>query len=130
MSERENIDWTELFGSDEEEQEERLPIKTFGAIPGLKLIQQGLTHQQQMELTNALISHNYFSGPNVNQAMLFGELPDYLQWIETWVIEKYPELFDNDDVILHRSPLFDQAILNMYKKGIQNMNKIMNSAVY
>jgi hypothetical protein len=116
MSESENIDWTELFGSDEEEeQEERQPIMTFEAIPGLKLVQQGLTHQQQMDLTHALIRHDYFSGPDANQAMIFGQLPDYIQWIESWVTDRYPELFD--DCILNRSPLFDQAILNMYRKG-------------
>jgi hypothetical protein len=113
----ENIDWTELFGSDEEEEEEeeRQPITTFESIPGLRLVQQGLNHEQQMDLTNALINHNYFSGPDANQAMIFGKLPDYIGWIESWVTVKYPELFD--DCILNRSPLFDQAILNMYKKG-------------
>lgn len=113
------IDWQDLFGSDDEEIEQEheatKPIITFDAIPGLKLIKQALSHQEQMALTHALIDRNYFTG-NANQAMLFGELPDFIQWIEPWIVENYPDLFDQD--ILNRQPLFDQAILNMYKKGI------------
>jgi len=113
-----NIDWEDLFGSDDEEVEEEhqnhKPITTFDVIPGLKLIKQALSHQEQMSLTHALIDRNYFTG-NANQAMVFGELPDFIKWIEPWVAENYPDLFGQD--IMSRQPLFDQAILNMYKKG-------------
>ncbi|KAL9559935.1 hypothetical protein PS6_000545 [Mucor atramentarius] len=112
-----NINWEDLFGSDDEEVEEReilKPILTFDAIPGLRLIKQALSHEKQMSLTHALIDHNYFSG-NANQAMIFGELPDFINWIESWVIDRYPGLYGQE--ILNRKPLFDQAILNMYKKA-------------
>lgn len=111
----ESTDWKDLFGSDDEEEDNK-PIVTFGSIPGLKLIQQGLTHEEQMELTHALIDNGHFSGENVNQSMCFGELPSYISWISTWVKEKYPTLFDSD--VLSRDPIFDQAILNLYKKGL------------
>lgn len=112
-----SIDWEDLFGSDEEieKHEELVPIITFDAIPGLKLLRQALSHEEQMSLTHALIENNYFVG-NANQAMVFGELPEYINWIEPWVIEKYPGLYRQE--ILNRQPLFDQAILNLYKKGI------------
>lgn len=115
-----NIDWEDLFGSDDdsdkevEEREHAKPIITFEAIPGLKLIKQALSHQEQMSLTHALIDRNFFTG-NANQAMLFGELPDFIKWVEPWISDNYPDLFGQD--IMHRQPLFDQAILNMYKKG-------------
>ncbi|KAL9538144.1 hypothetical protein MBANPS3_011163 [Mucor bainieri] len=115
-----NIDWEDLFGSDDDNDEEVetheniKPIITFDAIPGLKLIKQALSHQEQMTLTHALIDRNYFTG-NANQAMLFGELPSFIKWIEPWIVENYPDLFGQD--IMNRQPLFDQAILNMYKKG-------------
>ncbi|CAO3652136.1 unnamed protein product [Mucor hiemalis] len=47
--------------------------------------------------------------------MCFGELPSYISWLSAWVKDKYPGLFQND--ILNREPIFDQAILNLYKKG-------------
>ncbi|KAI8365104.1 hypothetical protein BD560DRAFT_402119 [Blakeslea trispora] len=103
--------WVDLFGSDEESEK----VITFDSIPGLKLIRGGLEHEEQMALVNALIENNYFSGPNNNQVMLFGKLPNFLSWISPWLTEHYPTVFPND--ILQRQPLFDQAILNMYKKG-------------
>ncbi|KAI9477787.1 MAG: hypothetical protein EXX96DRAFT_568201 [Benjaminiella poitrasii] len=112
-------DWKDLFGSDDEEDIETIlqPIVTFPCIPGLKLIRQGLSHEQQMNLIESLIQHGYFdsSKDNNNQAMIFGDLPDYIHWLEPWIIQHYPDLFDSD--ILNRKPLFDQAILNMYRKG-------------
>ncbi|KAI8095425.1 hypothetical protein BDF21DRAFT_393743 [Thamnidium elegans] len=104
------MDWKELFGSDseEEENEERTEI------PGLTLVRQALDHTQQMAMTNAIIEKKYFFG-EVNQAMCFGELPSYLSWLSQWVIDECPDMFNTD--ILNREPLFDQAILNLYKKG-------------
>ncbi|MBM6384127.1 MAG: hypothetical protein JSY10_09040 [Paenibacillus sp.] len=105
------MDWKELFGSDseEEENEERTEI------PGLTLVRQALDHTQQMAMTNAIIEKKYFFG-EVNQAMCFGELPSYLSWLSQWVIDECPDMFNTD--ILNREPLFDQAILNLYKKGL------------
>lgn len=108
------MDWKELFGSDDEEEHDEQIIKS-EAIPGLKLIKQGLNHDEQMTLTNHLINNNYFSGENGNQAMCFGTLPPYIQWLSDWVMEKYPTIFPQD--IMNRYPLFDQAILNLYKEG-------------
>lgn len=112
----ENTDWKDLFGSDDDNDDSDIePIVSFDAIPGLKLIRKGLTHEEQMKLTHALIDNGHFSGEHVNQAMCFGELPSYISWLSGWVKEKYPGLFPAD--ILHREPIFDQAILNLYKKG-------------
>jgi hypothetical protein len=120
-----NVDWEELFGSDEEDDDERTllienydnttqPITTLESIPGLKLIKQALNHNQQMYLINALIQHEYFTNDR-NQVMLFGELPTGINWLTPWIMKNYPDVFEKD--VLHREPLFDQAILNMYKKG-------------
>ncbi|KAI7902552.1 uncharacterized protein BX663DRAFT_509639 [Cokeromyces recurvatus] len=68
-----------------------------------------------MGLIEALIQHGYFASKDSNQGMIFGELPEYIRWLEPWVLQNYPGLFDSD--ILNRKPIFDQAILNMYKKG-------------
>ncbi|KAI8371211.1 hypothetical protein EDC96DRAFT_501821 [Choanephora cucurbitarum] len=108
-------DWVDLFGSDEESESESDNVITFDFIPGLKLIRKGLKHDEQMALVNALIENDYFSGPDSNQVMLFGSLPDHLSWISPWLLEHYPTLFPTH--ISQRQPLFDQAILNMYKKG-------------
>ncbi|GAA5803543.1 hypothetical protein EDC94DRAFT_660200 [Helicostylum pulchrum] len=101
------MDWKELFGSDSEDEEET-------EIPGLTLVRQALDHAQQMAMTNAIIEQKYFFD-NVNQAMCFGELPSYLSWLSQWVLDECPHMFNTD--ILNREPLFDQAILNLYKKG-------------
>ncbi|KAI8637704.1 hypothetical protein BD408DRAFT_424061 [Parasitella parasitica] len=111
-----NIDWQDLFGSDDETEihEELRPIITFDPIPGLKLIKQALSHEEQMSLIHALIDHNHFGG-NANQTMIFGKLPEYIDWIQPWIIKRYPGIYAQD--ILNRMPLFDQAILNLYTKG-------------
>jgi hypothetical protein len=107
------VDWKELFGSDDEDDN----VITFNSIPGLTLIKKGITHKEQMTLTHALIkNHNFSKENNVNQSMCFGQLPEYLQRLSDWVTDKYPEIFTED--ILNREPLFDQAILNLYEKGI------------
>lgn len=112
----ENTDWKDLFGSDDDSDDSDIEhIVEFAAIPGLKLIRKGLTHEEQMTLTHALIDNGHFSGEHVNQAMCFGKLPGHISWLSSWVKEKYPRLFPTD--ILKREPIFDQAILNLYKKG-------------
>lgn len=125
------MDWKELFGSDDDgesdseltekqklliENENNIvqPTITFDKIPGLKLVQQALNHEQQMYLVNALIDHEYFTDER-NQIMLFGELPLEIKWLIPWVKKNYSNLFEPD--VFEREPLFDQAILNMYKKG-------------
>ncbi|KAI8874757.1 hypothetical protein K501DRAFT_264733 [Backusella circina FSU 941] len=100
------MDWKDLFG-DEEEEEDNIEIK------GLTHIKQALDHDQQMLLVNQLIEHGYFS--NTNQAMCFGELPSYINWLIPWISTNHPTLFPRE--IMERQPLFDQAILNLYKKG-------------
>lgn len=105
------MDWKELFGSDSEEEEE----EEENVIPGLTLVRQALDHAQQMVMTNAIIEKKYFFD-QVNQAMCFGELPSYLSCLSQWVIDECPSMFNAD--ILNREPLFDQAILNLYKKGL------------
>lgn len=100
------MDWKELFGSDDEEEEEQV-------IPGLKLMREALDHKEQMAMTHGIIQDEYFSN-NVNQGMCFGKLPSYISPLSNWAVEN--QMFEND--ILRREPLFDQAILNLYKKGL------------
>lgn len=109
------MDWKELFGSDDDS-DSCLDdgITTFDEIPGLCLIREALDHEAQMIMTHEIIQRGYFTGDN-NQAMCFGELPDYLSHVSNLVLHTYPSLFDAQ--ILNREPLFDQAILNLYKKG-------------
>ncbi|KAI8987569.1 hypothetical protein BDF20DRAFT_274666 [Mycotypha africana] len=137
--EENNINWQELFGSSDEEEEEEeeikaeaaplqrgfetfcsnqhpaQPIVTFDAIPGLRLVRHALCHEEQMTLVYALLDNHFFSNGS-NQAMLFGDLPNYIHWLESWVLNKYPGLFD-EPILNKKKPLFDQAILNLYQKG-------------
>lgn len=131
------MDWKELFGSDDDDSDNEgskgsdnegsegsdiacsdddQHITTFDDIPGLFLIRQALDHQEQMTMTHEIINREYFSGEN-NQAMCFGELPSYISWINNLVIDKYPSIFNQQ--VLNREPLFDQAILNLYRKGLE-----------
>ena len=105
-------DWKELFGEEEEEEN----IITIPKIPGLKLIRQALSHEQQMTIVHEIIKDGYFAGAeNINQAMCFGRLPPYISWIETFIKQNYPSIFV--EKIMNRKQLFDQAILNLYQKG-------------
>lgn len=107
-------DWKELFGEEEEGEEEN--IITVPEIPGLKLIRQALSHEQQMTIVHEIIKDGYFAGAeNINQAMCFGRLPPYISWIETFIKQNYPSIFV--EKIMNRKKLFDQAILNLYQKG-------------
>ncbi|KAI9261470.1 hypothetical protein BDA99DRAFT_560345 [Phascolomyces articulosus] len=117
-NEEHDIDWDELFGSDNDEEEEKNDIKinieSWSCIPGLLLARAAISHQDQMTLLQAIADHRYFHD-NADQAMCFGALPAHFSWLETWVKTKYPELFPQD--IVNRTPLFDQAIINLYHKG-------------
>jgi hypothetical protein len=105
-SENNEMDWEDLFGEEQEEQDKV-------EINGLVHIKQALDHDQQMLVVNQLIEHGYFS--DTNQAMCFGELPTCINWLIPWICANHPTLFPKE--IMQRQPLFDQAILNLYKKG-------------
>ncbi|KAI8992209.1 hypothetical protein BDB01DRAFT_693990, partial [Pilobolus umbonatus] len=81
-------------------------------IPGLVLMQQALSHEQQMRLVTGLVEGHYFE--STNQVMIFGQLPSFLEWISPW-IQCHPSLFPSS--IMSRQPLFDQLIINLYKRG-------------
>lgn len=125
----------ELFGSDHEDSEDssngdpeyenhfghsppaRLTCEKLTGIPGLRLLRQGLPHSIQTSLLNTIIRANYFHNATTNQAMHFGDLPAPFAEIGTWAKDN-TDLLDDID----RSPLFDQAILNLYRPGKDLMN--------
>ncbi|KAG1149042.1 hypothetical protein G6F37_001539 [Rhizopus arrhizus] len=131
-------EWKELFGEEEEEEEN---IITVPEIPGLKLIRQALSHEQQMTIVHEIIKDGYFAGAeNINQAMCFGRLPPYISWIETFIKQTYPsegivshvDLLRFDDGILIIS-LLSSCVMTMkpanktslsYKKGNNDENSI------
>lgn len=110
------MDWKELFGSDDDSECcADSEINRFDDIPGLCLIRNAFPHEEQMSITHEIINRGYFTGEN-NQAMCFGQLPSYLSAISDLVLDRYPSLFETQ--VLNREPLFDQAILNVYKQGL------------
>ncbi|KAI9499418.1 hypothetical protein BDB00DRAFT_233402 [Zychaea mexicana] len=104
-----DVDWEELFGPAVE-----ITVETCPAIPGLKLAREAITHEEQMTLLQAITDHRYFHD-DVDQGMCFGTLPAHFAWLEPWVKTMCSELFPEN--IVSRTPLFDQAIINLYQKG-------------
>ncbi|KAG0171311.1 hypothetical protein DFQ28_007387 [Apophysomyces sp. BC1034] len=102
------IDWEELFGSDSEDE------ISSPTVPGLTLIPQALSHEQQMDTINAILDYGHFSS-NANQSMCFGQLPPHLNNLALLIQQNYPNILPPS--LLGRQPLFDQAILNLYQKG-------------
>jgi len=90
-----------------------LTSEKFGLIPGLRLLRQGLSHSVQTKLLDTIISAKYFNGAANNQAMHFGDLPQQFQDIGHWA-KRDTDLLEGID----RDPIFDQAILNLYRPGI------------
>ncbi|KAG2224584.1 hypothetical protein INT45_003724 [Circinella minor] len=118
---QDNIDWNELFGSDDSSDEydndnsnTKLNIKTWSLIPGLVLAKEAISHEAQMKLLQAITDNRYFHD-DIDQAICFGTLPKHFSWLETWAKTKGSELFPS--VITSRRPLFDQAFINLYPKG-------------
>lgn len=93
------MDWTDLFGEDAD-------------IPGLVLMKEALSHDQQMQLLNGIIHSDFFQGSD--QVMQFGHLPSFMDWIIPWT-QSHPDLFPPD--IMSRTPLFNQTIINLYRPG-------------
>ncbi|KAI8074103.1 hypothetical protein BC940DRAFT_267402 [Gongronella butleri] len=129
-------DWSDLFGSDDEVHDEGsvgswatqdaedvdernaplttaagAAVDTFDAIPGLYLWRDALTHEEQMAMLRSIIDSNVFG--NRNQAMLFGTLPEHLQWLSDHLHAQ--NILPHD--LNARKPLFNQAIYNRYEKG-------------
>ncbi|KAG2173981.1 hypothetical protein INT44_000095 [Umbelopsis vinacea] len=120
----------ELFGSDDSDFDDSFPedqtrldaslgsgspaqtSEKFDRIPGLRLLRHGLSHSVQTQLLDTIISAEYFNGTANNQAMHFGDLPQQFQDIGQWA-KRDTDLLENID----RDPLFDQAILNLYRPG-------------
>ncbi|ORX84782.1 hypothetical protein K493DRAFT_86752 [Basidiobolus meristosporus CBS 931.73] len=87
---------------------------TFPDIPGLVYYPELFSHTQQTKLVEAVIAEQYFATPEMNQAMRFGDLPESL----TWVIDSLRSISDLfPEPIRTRMPLFDQTIINLYRKG-------------
>jgi hypothetical protein len=125
MSELTSEQLEELFGSDvesisEEDSElllEQLPTirlisDKFEAVPGLRLLRQGLPHAVQKTLLDSIIAANYFQNERTNQAMHFGDLPGPFEKVGSWA-KSCTDLLNDID----RQPLFDQAIINLYRPG-------------
>jgi hypothetical protein len=86
--------------------------RKFDRIPGLRILRQGLSHSVQTTLLDTVIAANYFNNAATNQAMHFGNLPQQFQDIGNWA-KRNTDLLEGID----RDPLFDQAILNLYRPG-------------
>lgn len=124
MSELTSEQLEELFGSDvesinEEGSEPPLDLPTgqvisekFKAVPGLRLLRQGLSHAVQSTLLDFIIAANYFQNEKTNQAMHFGDLPESFAKVGSWA-KSCTDLLNDID----RQPLFDQAIINLYRPG-------------
>jgi hypothetical protein len=100
-----------------------LTSEKFDRIPGLRLLRQGLSHSVQTKLLDTIISAEYFNGAANNQAMHFGDLPQQFQDIGQWA-KRDTDLLESID----RDPIFDQAILNLYRPGMdlfEKQNKII-----
>ncbi|KAL0080750.1 hypothetical protein J3Q64DRAFT_1827126 [Phycomyces blakesleeanus] len=112
-SDNDSVDWNSLFGSnDEKEDDDRYSTD----IPGLELVREALDHSQQMKIIQAILDTNTFSDAGrVNQAMCFGKLPPHLDWLSRHIKNQLPHLLPR--VLMQREPVFDQAILNLYRKG-------------
>lgn len=91
-----------------------LTSEKFSGIPGLRLLRQGLSHSVQTKLLDTIISAKYFNSAANNQAMHFGDLPQQFHEVGQWA-KRDTDLLEGID----RDPLFDQAILNLYRPGIQ-----------
>lgn len=130
MSELTSEQLEELFGSDVDsisedgnEPQLDLPIvqvvsEKFKAVPGLRLVRQGLSHTVQSTLLDFIIAAKYFQNETTNQAMHFGDLPDSFAKVGTWA-KSCTDLLNDID----RQPLFDQAIINLYRSGKLDIQK-------
>lgn len=111
-----DIDFEDLFGTLDDDDDNEQHLGNANSIPGLKLAKNALTHEQQMQLVYAIAEADYFQGGKLDQAMCFGDLGPF-GWVESWIRDEYPNLMPSH--ILERSRLFDQAIINLYHKGKQ-----------
>ncbi|XP_061369855.1 uncharacterized protein LOC133312637 [Gastrolobium bilobum] len=87
-------------------------------VKGLWLCKDFLSPKQQSRLLSAIEDENWFTQPSINQAMRFGH-----QHLPPWAIQLSHSirhsLLRRDDVVfpIHREPLFDQMIANLYQPG-------------
>ncbi|RDY02139.1 SPAP8A3.02c, partial [Mucuna pruriens] len=100
-------------------------------VKGLWLCRHFLSPRQQSRILSAIQADNWFPNPSINQAMRFG-----LQHLPEWAIplahsirrsvlatqvqvqaqaQQHPPPFPLQ--LLHREPLFDQMIANVYQPG-------------
>ncbi|RUS35043.1 hypothetical protein BC938DRAFT_476459 [Jimgerdemannia flammicorona] len=98
-------------------------LDLFPSIPGLVLLRSALTHAQQSAIVRAVIDGGYFATPEQNQTMHFGKLPPHVDWLGGWTVEVQRKLKEEGReglfprAIVERTPLFDQAIVNLYTRG-------------
>ncbi|TKY57247.1 P8A3.02c protein [Spatholobus suberectus] len=109
-------------GSDSDgESESEWEWESIEEVKGLWLCPHFLSPRSQSRLLSAIQAENWFPDPSINQAMRFG-----LQHLPPWavplahsirrsVLAQHPPPFPLH--LLHREPLFDQMIANVYQPG-------------
>ncbi|KAL2652739.1 hypothetical protein R1flu_020867 [Riccia fluitans] len=94
-------------------------------VEGLWHCSQFLSTEQQTALTKAITTEGWFSQPQHNQAMRFGDLPGWTlelcaligQSIRSYEPSSADKIGPLPNDILDREPLFDQMIANSYQPG-------------
>lgn len=90
-------------------------------INGLWLCRDLFSIDQQSHLLSAIESEGWFTEASHNQAMRFGDLPEWATELADVIHEallmsdQSASIFQSN--ILWREPLFDQMIVNMYQPG-------------
>lgn len=120
----------QVFGSDsdcdtendnESENEREWKWESIEQVNGLWLCPHFLSPRRQSLILSSIQSDNWFSDPSINQAMRFGlqHLPQWAlplaQSIRRSAQAQHPPPFPLH--LLHREPLFDQMIANLYHPG-------------
>ncbi|XP_051118700.1 uncharacterized protein LOC127242958 [Andrographis paniculata] len=93
-------------------------------ISGLWISRDFLSADQQSALLSALEKDGYLAEDSHNQAMKFGDLPDWAMELSYYIREDVAITSDNSKAacvfpsdLLWREPLFNQFIVNIYKPG-------------
>ncbi|KAJ1378992.1 Oxoglutarate/iron-dependent dioxygenase [Sesbania bispinosa] len=90
-------------------------------VKGLWLCRHFLSSHQQSLLLSSIDAENWFTKPEINQAMRFGNLPHWATQlahsIRRCILGCGPNHSPFPLHLLHREPLFDQMIANVYHPG-------------
>ncbi|KAH7655015.1 tRNA (carboxymethyluridine(34)-5-O)-methyltransferase protein [Dioscorea alata] len=101
---------------------EMIPVwESICEVNGLWLCREFLSENEQHWLLSSIRQEGWFNGGSFNQAMRFGEIPEWAKELAGFVreavcfstVEDQPLPSD----LLWREPLFDQLIVNVYEPG-------------